>query len=82
MPKKMDHAFLTSITKKNQPTNIWVVKGTEIVGELKKLCKAERIQVYTTMSETKVAFVERTKRSLKKIYTVTWKLMHRSIFTN
>ena len=35
--------------------------------EFKKLCKAEGIQVYSTMSETKAAFAERTIRSLKNI---------------
>ena len=39
----------------------WVNKGTEFAVEFKKLCKAEVIQVYSTMSETKVAIAERTK---------------------
>ena len=46
---------------------IWVDKGTEIAGEFKKLCKAEGMQIFSTMSETKAAFVERTTRSLKNI---------------
>ena len=32
---------------------MWIDKGTEIAGEFKKLCKAEGIQIYSTMSETK-----------------------------
>ena len=59
--------FLTMITKKNRPKKNWVGKGTEFAGEFKKLCKAERIQNYSAMSETKAAFAERTIRSLKKI---------------
>ena len=55
------------ITKKNPPKKIWVDKGTEFAGEFKKLCKAEGIQIYSTMCETKAAFVERTIRSLKNI---------------
>ena len=55
------------ITKKNRPKKIWVHKATEFAGEFKKLCKAEIIQVYSTMSETKAAFDERTIRSLKNI---------------
>ena len=55
------------ITKKNRPKNIWVHKGTEFDGEFKKLCKAEGIQIYSTMSETEAAFAERTIRSLKYI---------------
>ena len=42
-------------------------KGTEFAGEFKKLCKAEGIQIYSTMSETKAAFAERTIRCLQKI---------------
>ena len=49
-------AFLTMITKKNRPKKFWVDKGTEIAVEFKKLCKAEGIQLYSTMSETKAAF--------------------------
>ena len=60
-------AFLTMITKKNRPKEIWVDKGTEFAGEFKKLCKAEGIQIQFTVSETKAAFAERTMRSLKKI---------------
>ena len=47
---------------------MWVDRGTEFAGEFKKLCKAEGIQVYSTMSETKAAFAERTKRALKSIF--------------
>ena len=60
-------AFLSMITKKNRPKKIWVDKETEFAGEFKKLCKAEGIQIYSTMSETKAAFAERTIRSLKNI---------------
>ena len=55
------------ITKKNRPGKFWVDKGTEFVGEFEKECKAEGIQIYSTMSETKAAFAERTIRSLKNI---------------
>ena len=60
-------AFSSMITKKNRPKIIWVEKGTEFAGAFKKFCTAEGIQVYSTMSETKVAFAERTIRSLKNI---------------
>ena len=53
------------ITKRNRPKKIWVDKGTEFAGVFKKFCAAEGIQVYSTMSETKAAFAERTIRSLK-----------------
>ena len=45
----------------------WVDRATEFAGAFKKFCTPERIQVYSTMSETKAAFAERTKRSLKNI---------------
>ena len=60
-------AFSSMITKKNPPKQIWVDKGTEFAGAFKKFCAAEGIQVYSTMSETKAAFAERTIRSLKNI---------------
>ena len=61
-------AFLTMITKTNPPKKICVDKGTEFAGEFKILCKAEGIQIYPTMSETKAAFAERTIRSLKNLH--------------
>ena len=60
-------AFSSMITKRNRPKKIWVDKGTAVAGALKKFCTAEGIQVYSTMSETKAAFAERTIRSLKNI---------------
>ena len=60
-------AFSPMITKSNPPKNIWVDKGTEFAGAFKEFCAAEGIQVYSTMSETKAAFAERTLRSLKNI---------------
>ena len=61
-------AFSSMITKKNRPKKIWVDKGTEFAGAFKKNCAAEGIQIYSTMSETKAVFAERTKRSLKNIF--------------
>ena len=51
----------------NRTKKIWVDKGSEFAGAFKKFCAAEGIQVYSTMSETKAAFAERTIRSLKNI---------------
>ena len=65
--KETVRAFLTMITRKNRPEKNWVGKGTEFAGEFKNLCKAEGIQIYSTMSETKAAFAERTILSLKNI---------------
>ena len=55
-------------TKRNRPKKIWVDNGTEFAGAFKKFCAAEGIQVYSTTSETKAAFAERTIRSLKNIF--------------
>ena len=60
-------AFPSMITKKSRPKTIWVDKGTEFAGAFKKFCAAEGIQVYSTMSETKAAFTERTIRLLRNI---------------
>ena len=59
--------FSSMITEKNRPKKILVDKETEFAGAFKKFCTAEGIQVYSTMSETKAAFAERTMRSLKNI---------------
>ena len=53
--------------QKNRPKKNWVDKGTEFAGESEELCKAEGIQLYSTMSEIKAAFAERTIRSLKNM---------------
>ena len=60
--RKTVKTFSKLITKKNRPTKIWVDYGTEFAGEFKKFCSAERIQSYSTMSETKAAFAESTIR--------------------
>ena len=60
-------AFSSMITKRNRPKKIWVDKGTEFAGAFKKFCAAEGMQVYSTMSENKAAFAERTIGSLKNI---------------
>ena len=72
-------AFSSMITKKNRPEKIWVDKGTEFAGAFKKFCVAEGIQVYSTLSETKAAFAERTIRSF---FPVTWNFLDTSIYTN
>ena len=81
--KETVRAFLTMITKKNRPKKIWVDKGTEFVGECKKLCKAEGIHISSIMSETKAAFTERTIRSLKNIFLPLhgrkWRQVHSQI---
>ena len=59
--------FSSKITKKNRPKKISVDKGTEFAEAFEKFCAAEGIQVYSTLSETKAAFAERTIRSLKNI---------------
>ena len=46
---------------------VWIDKGTEFPGAFKKFCAAEGIHVYSTMSETKAAFAERTELPLKNI---------------
>ena len=60
-------AFSSMVTKRCPPKKIGVDKETEFAGAFKNFCAAEEIQVYSTMSETKAAFAERTIRSLKNI---------------
>ena len=42
-------------------------RGIEFAGEFKNFCSAEGIEIYSTMSQTKAAFAERTIRSLKNV---------------
>ena len=65
--QKTVKAFSCMITERNRSKKIWVDKETEFPGAFKKFCAAEGMQVYSTMSETKAAFAERTTRSLKNI---------------
>ena len=65
--KETVKTFSKKIAKKNRPKEIWVDQGIELAGEFKKFCSAEGIETYSTMSETKAAFAERTIRSLKNI---------------
>ena len=65
--KEKVKTFAKMVTKKNRPKKIWVDQGTEFAGEFKKICSAEGIEIYSTMSETKAAFAERTIRPLKNV---------------
>ena len=58
--QKTVNAFSSMITKRNRPKKIWIDEGTEFPGAFKRFCAAEGIQVYSTMSEIKAAFAERT----------------------
>ena len=60
-------AFEKIISRKNTPEKLWVDKGTEYGGTIKKFCKEKSIEVYSTMSETKAAFAERAIQLLKHI---------------
>ena len=64
--KETVRAFLTTITKKITSTKIGLTREQNLLESLKNLCKAEGSQIYSTKSETKAAFAERTIRSLKK----------------
>ena len=58
--------FSKMITKGINQKNL-IDQGTDFAGDSKKFCVAEGIHVYSTMSETKTTFGERTFRSLKNI---------------
>ena len=79
-PKKTVRAFLFMITKKNRPKKNWVDKATDFAGDFKKFCKIEGLNDYSTRSENKAAFAERTKRSWKICFTSILKSMDTSTF--
>ena len=64
--KETVKTFSKKFKKKIRPTKIWIKQKTEFAGEFKKFCSAEGMEIYSTMSETKLA--ERTRRSLKNIF--------------
>ena len=68
--------------KKETSQKIGVYMGTDFAGEFEKLSESDGIQFYSRMSENKAAFAERTIRSLKKYFTVTWKKIDTRTFTN
>ena len=55
------------IFRKNTPEKLWVDKEIEYREIFKKFCKEKKIEVYSTISETKAAFAERAIQSLKQI---------------
>ena len=59
--------FFQKDYKKESTKKTWVDQGTEFAVDFKKFCVAEGIHVYSTMSETKATFAEKTIRSLKNI---------------
>ena len=75
-------AFSKMITKRNRPEKIWVGRGTEFAGEFKNFCAGAGIEIYSTMTETKAAFAERTIRSLKNIMYRYIKIMDINTFTS
>ena len=66
--KDIVRAFSTLIAKKNLPKKNWFDKGTECAGEHENICNAQGFQIYSTMSETKVAFAEHSIRSIKFVF--------------
>ena len=80
--KKLWKPFHPLLQKGIDQKKFLVDIGTECARVFKKYSTAKGIQVYSTMSETKAAFAERTIRSLKSILTVTWKILGTSIYTN
>ena len=75
-------AVSSMITKRNRPKKIWVDKGTEFAGAFKKFCAAEGIHVCSTMSETKQLLLNVQYDHWKIFFTVTWKILDTSIYTN
>ena len=63
--KETVKTFSKMITKKYRPKKFWVDQGTEFAGEFKNFCRAEGLEIYSTMSETKAAFAKRTMHSKK-----------------
>ena len=65
--KNYVRTFSTMSTRLNQPSKIWVDQDTRFAGEHKKLCKTERIESSSSISDTEAAIAERTMRSLRNL---------------
>ena len=71
-PLKSKYATATAeafnqMIKTEEPTKVWVDKGTEFKGSFKTLCEKKGFKTYTTENEKKSAFAERNIRSLKSL---------------
>ena len=77
--KETVKTFSKVITRKTDQKNL-DRSETESAGGFKKFCSPEGIKIYSTMSETKAAFAERTIRLLKNIFIATWRIMSTIIF--
>ena len=80
VPKNFFDQFRIWLRRKSTPENR-VHKRTKTTGEFKKLSRDEGIQKYSIVSETKAAFAERIKRSLRINLTVKKEIMDTSTFT-
>ena len=65
--KETVKTFSKKTTKEKRPKRSLEHQGTEFAGEFKKFCSAEGKEIYSTKSETKAAFADRTIRSFKNI---------------
>ena len=65
--QRKDSCIVEYDYKNESSQKVWVDKGSDFAGQYKKTCKAEGVQVYSTLKETKVAFAAQTIRSLKLI---------------
>ena len=52
-------------------TKNWVAYGAKRAGEFEKVCQAEGTQLFSTLSQTKAAFAERTRRYFENIFPDT-----------
>ena len=69
------------ITRKNRRKTIWVDQGTQFVGELKKFCSAEGIDIYSTMSVRRKQHLQNVQYAHSKTFCIaTWRIMGTSIF--
>ena len=80
--KETVRAFLTMITKKNRPKKIWVDKGTEVAGEFKKYAKLKEYKFTLQWVRPRPHLLNVQFDPWKINFTVTWKNMHTSTFSN
>ena len=75
-------ASSSMITERNRPKKIWVDKGTEFAGAFKKFCTVEEIQFTLQWVRLRLLLLNVQYHLWEIIFTVTWKIMGTSIYTN
>ena len=80
--KETVRAFLTMITKKNRPRKIGLTRGQNLLESLKNYAKLKEYKFTLQGARSRLHLLNVQYDPWKIDFTVTWKLMDTSTFTN